>query len=137
MATVESNVTRSLAQARTIARMVGDAARQVDEFSRAIDDILMLLGSIKSIAGQTNMLALNATIEAASAGDAGRGFAVVTREVKELANAARAAAETIGGNTARLQASLGIVNGAFREVTEKVGTMLDLMDETGTATEEQ
>jgi methyl-accepting chemotaxis protein len=137
MATVESNVSRSLGHARTIAGTVGDTVQQIDEFKRAINDILTLLGSIKSIAGQTNMLALNATIEAARAGDAGRGFAVVAREVKELANAARTAAESIGGNTARLQALLDVVGIAFTDVTEKVDTMLVLMDETGAATQEQ
>lgn len=137
MATVEANAARSLGQAKTIAGTLGDAVRQIDEFKRAISDILVLLGSIKSIAGQTNMLALNATIEAARAGEAGRGFAVVAREVKELASAARTAAETIGGNTDRLQASLDIVGRAFTDVTAKVDTMLTLMDETGAATREQ
>lgn len=137
MVTVESNVARSLGHARTIVGTVGDAVQQIDAFKRAINDILSLLGSIKSIAGQTNMLALNATIEAARAGDAGFGFAVVAREVKELANAARTAADTIGTNTDRLQSLLGIVNAAFSDVSEKVDTMLALMDETGAATEEQ
>ncbi len=137
MATVEANVTRSHGQAHTIAVTVGDSVRQIDDFRRAIGEILALLGSIRSIAGQTNMLALNATIEAARAGDAGRGFAVVAREVKELANAARSAADTIGVNTDRLQASLEVVNGAFTDVTEKVAVMLALIDETGEATREQ
>ncbi|WP_229836945.1 methyl-accepting chemotaxis protein [Thalassobaculum fulvum] len=137
MATVEANVTRSHGQAHTIAGTVGGTVRQLDDFRRAIGEILALLGSIRSIAGQTNMLALNATIEAARAGDAGRGFAVVAREVKELANAARSAADTIGVNTDRLQASLEVVNGAFGDVTDKVAVMLALIDATGEATREQ
>ena len=109
MQTIQSNVTRNLDQAQTIAGTVGTAVGQVEEFKNAIADILALLNDIKSIASQTNMLALNATIEAARAGDAGRGFAVVAREVKSLANDARTAADNIGSNTDRLQEALVVV----------------------------
>ena len=50
---------------------------------------------IGNITGQINLLALNATIESARAGEAGRGFAVVASEVKNLANQAKHATDTI------------------------------------------
>lgn len=137
MQTIQANVTRNLDQAQTISSTVTTAVGQIDAFRQAIDDIQGLLKNITTIASQTNMLALNATIEAARAGEAGKGFAVVAREVKELANGTRGAAETIGRNTARLAQALEVVQSAFGDVTDQVGRMLEAMDETDAATGEQ
>jgi methyl-accepting chemotaxis protein len=62
----------------------------IGEQSKQVGDIV---GTIESIAFQTNILALNAAVEAARAGEQGRGFAVVASEVRMLAQRCAAAAK--------------------------------------------
>jgi hypothetical protein len=64
----------------------------LEDSSRRVGEII---GTIDSIAFQTNILALNAAVEAARAGEAGRGFAVVAAEVRQLAQRSGAASKEI------------------------------------------
>ncbi|MBT0569429.1 hypothetical protein KIK84_03765 [Curvibacter sp. CHRR-16] len=74
---------------------VGEVISSMDVISTQAKRISEIIGTIDSIAFQTNILALNAAVEAARAGDQGRGFAVVASEVRSLAGRSAEAAKEI------------------------------------------
>ena len=87
-------------------RAAVDAVRSVVlDLDRRVAAIGDLSETIDDIADQTNLLALNAAIEAARAGDHGRGFAVVAREVRSLAENARASTQSIAASVKTLLAA--------------------------------
>lgn len=64
-------------------RVISDKLRQINEKS---DEIRGVIGTITTVADQTNLLSLNAAIEAAKAGQYGLGFSVVANEIRRLAD---------------------------------------------------
>ena len=94
----------------------------IRESSGRIGDII---GTIDSIAFQTNILALNAAVEAARAGEAGRGFAVVASEVRGLAQRSSAAAREI---KALISTSVSQVESGSKVVGQAGDTMRDVVD---------
>jgi methyl-accepting chemotaxis protein len=120
---------------------VVDTMAQITASSQRIADII---GTIDSIAFQTNILALNAAVEAARAGEQGRGFAVVAGEVRALAQrsaeAAREIKTLISTSVERVEAGNTLVGEAghtMGEVVAQVRRVADLIGEISAASGEQ
>ncbi len=94
---------------------VTESAKSIEQ---AVDASMEIIGSIQSIADQTNLLSLNASIEAARAGEAGRGFAVVATEVQNLSNSTK---ETTG----HISEILTNMNNAVKGILEKITQISD------------
>lgn len=83
------------------------------------------------------MLALNATIESARAGEAGRGFAVVASEVKNLANQAKRATDTITNEIESLNGIASDVVGSLNAIKSAIASVNEFIASTAAAVEEQ
>ncbi len=123
-----------------VARVV-DTMKCINESSQKIADII---GTIDSIAFQTNILALNAAVEAARAGEEGRGFAVVASEVRSLArrsaDAAKEIKALIGTSVERVSQGTALVDQAgstMQEVVTAIRRVTDIMGEISAASNEQ
>ncbi|SET17317.1 methyl-accepting chemotaxis protein [Paenibacillus sp. NFR01] len=91
---------------------IGEAMEELNEQNRTIGDIV---GTIQSIASETNLLALNAAIEAARAGEHGRGFAVVSAQVRKLAENSHRSAGEIEQRLGRLRLKVQEVTGLMEQ----------------------
>ena len=130
--------------ARQGGAVVGEAVKRmsgIEESSRKIGDII---GTIDSIAFQTNILALNAAVEAARAGEQGRGFAVVAGEVRMLAQRSAAAAQEIKGligvSVERVEQGAELVNRAgetMKQVVAAIDRVAGIVREISAASREQ
>ncbi|NWD81084.1 methyl-accepting chemotaxis protein [Pseudomonas reactans] len=102
-----------------LGRRLTESSQAMVELEAGSRSINQILGTIRAIAEQTNLLALNAAIEAARAGDQGRGFAVVADEVRALA-------KRTSDSTGEIEHLLGTLENKTQEVTQKMGSCLDL-----------
>jgi len=141
-----------------LSQEIEHSARSIEQLERDSNAIQSILGTIRSIAEQTNLLALNAAIEAARAGEQGRGFAVVADEVRALAKRtadstaeidgllgtlASRTAEVAGQMHASLEVSqqsvsrIGLARDSFGQIRESVDIIRDMNTQIATAAEEQ
>ncbi|MCI8647209.1 MAG: HAMP domain-containing protein [Firmicutes bacterium] len=133
----EQNV-ETASQAQENARLTGEqvniSSRQMEEMVAAMADITTasqqiekIIGTIESIAFQTNILALNAAVEAARAGAAGKGFAVVSSEVRTLATQSE---EAVKATQALIENSVQAAergNKIVSQVSKTLETTLELV----------
>ncbi|MBL8511915.1 MAG: HAMP domain-containing protein [Betaproteobacteria bacterium] len=124
--------------------VIGQVVNTMQGINSSAIKIRKIIGTIDSIAFQTNILALNAAVEAARAGEQGRGFAAVATEVRNLAQRSAAASkeinELISISVEQVTAGSAIVKGAGETMTEIVDSaklMGDLLGEISAATSEQ
>jgi aerotaxis receptor len=152
--TVENNAgtstraTQLAKESSTTANLGGEAMHKVSEVMAEISTSSLrmndIVGTIDSIAFQTNILALNAAVEAARAGEQGRGFAVVATEVRTLAQRSAAAAKEIktliGACVSNVQRGASLVASTQTEIesiVHQVQLVSTLIAEIGAATCEQ
>ena len=109
-------------------------SQKLNDAAQAMGGIVELIGNIT---GQINLLALNATIESARAGEAGRGFAVVASEVKNLANQAKHATDTISKEIEQLNGVAGDVAGSLTAIKAAIAGVNEFIASTAAAVEEQ
>jgi methyl-accepting chemotaxis protein len=128
----KSKETATMATARVDS--ADQEALKLNSAAQAMGGIVQLIGNIT---GQINLLALNATIESARAGEAGRGFAVVASEVKNLANQAKQATDTISAEIEALNTVAGGVAGSLGAIKTAIAAVNEFIASTAAAVEEQ
>ncbi|MCG7386979.1 methyl-accepting chemotaxis protein [Pantoea sp. ACRSB] len=135
-------------EASQVAQQGGEVVEKVVTTMAAIFDssksVVDIIGTIESIAFQTNILALNAAVEAARAGEQGRGFAVVASEVRALAQRSATAAKEIKSlieaSNHRISEGTDLVAQAGKTmngIVTAIGDVSQIMSEIYTASGEQ
>ncbi len=122
IAEISANVEKATTQMQEVSVKQEEVSEAANTIEAAVNASMEIIGSIQSIANQTNLLSLNASIEAARAGDAGRGFAVVATEVQTLSNSTK---ETTG----HISEKLNNVNESVKGILLKIKQISDSIAE--------
>jgi methyl-accepting chemotaxis protein-like sensor/putative sugar diacid recognition protein len=104
------------ATSSAVVDLMSRASRQATERVEQTDAIVR---TVQEIAQKSRILSINGSVEAARAGEHGRGFAVVAREMLDLAEHARTAAN-------QAQATLADVHKAITQVEHAIGRSASL-----------
>ncbi len=104
--------------------LMSKTVKGMDTLKTSSSRMTEIIGTIDSIAFQTNILALNAAVEAARAGEQGRGFAVVASEVRNLAKRSQEAASEVRKLIAESSARVGTSVGEIATVSSLMGTLI-------------
>ena len=113
-------------------RMVAQAVQKMEQVRQSSGRIGDIIGTIDSIAFQTNILALNAAVEAARAGEQGRGFSVVAAEVRSLAQRSATAASEV---KSLIGASLSAIHEGAQEVQRAGENMQSIVSQVAQVSE--
>ena len=134
---ISEAMTKSRETAMSAVEQVASADAQAQRLTEAAKAMSGIIEMINSITSQINLLALNATIESARAGEAGRGFAVVASEVKNLANQAKQATDTITSEIDALNTISGDVVSSLTAIKVAIASVSEFISSTAAAVEEQ
>jgi methyl-accepting chemotaxis protein len=134
-------ISETMTKSKETATIATDRVAAADRQAQKLNDAAQAMGGIVeligNITGQINLLALNATIESARAGEAGRGFAVVASEVKNLANQAKHATDTITKEIEALNGIASDVVGSLTAIKTAIAGVNEFIASTAAAVEEQ
>ncbi|QOZ56007.1 PAS domain-containing methyl-accepting chemotaxis protein [Bradyrhizobium arachidis] len=134
---ISETMAKSRENSKTAATRVESADSQAQKLATAAQAMSGIVEMISGITSQINLLALNATIESARAGEAGRGFAVVASEVKNLANQAKQATDTITSEIDALNVISGDVANSLTAIKAAIAGVNEFIATTAAAVEEQ
>ncbi len=136
IAEIAVNVEKATVQMQDVANKQEEVSQAANEIEEAVTSSMEIIGSIQSIASQTNLLSLNASIEAARAGDAGRGFAVVATEVQSLSTSTKDTTEHISEKLTNVNESVKGILAKIRMIGESIAEETDDMSNINATVEE-
>ncbi|QLG50532.2 FIST N-terminal domain-containing protein [Natrinema halophilum] len=108
-----------------------EAVEAIESLRVEMEAIDELVEFISEVARETNMLALNANIEATRSTDGSRngdGFAAVAKEVKELAEKSKEAADNIEKRIEDIHEQTEVATNTVRETEERIAEHTDSIE---------